>query len=223
MPVKSASGHTARPDGVVLAIPAHRTTRHLILPTVGLLAALVLLTLLNAHVHPFGGDRTPVLSDPLALRVRYERTLVADAKYHLGLQPRVVSVWHWRISIQPENQDPQDAFNDAMHVGNMAFDQPAVLADLWRVRLSYQRLGRIARLYQQAHIAYTPDYSQVQTWLDNIDADLDAILHATDAAMTRATDSCQPLVRRSETDHASICRKARAGPVLALSFAPTGR
>ena len=176
MTISSAQYKAMQRAVVVLAIPGHSASRQAILRAVGLLAALVLLVSLSVRLLRVGDARTPAPSDPLAARVRYERTLVADADYYLGLQPRTFTVWQWQIAVQPTRPDPQRAFDDAMRIEHIAFDQSSVLTDVWRVRLTYQGLAHVAYLYRQANMAYTADYSQVQTWLDDIDADLATIL-----------------------------------------------
>ncbi len=193
MTIRSAQYKVMQPGCVVLVIPGHNASRQAILLAVGLLAALVLLASLSVRLLRVGDARMPALSDPLAARVRYERTLVAEADYYLGLQPHVFMLWQWQIAVQPTRPDPQRAFDDAMRIEHMAFDQSSVLTDVWRVRLAYQRLAHIAYLYQQANMAYTADYSQVQTWLDNIDADLATILPMPDHGTGASNQNLPPV------------------------------
>ncbi len=160
---------------IMLARHAHMVAPRHALLAIGLLSALVLLTL-TTRLLPCCGESTPVTSDTLAVRVHYERALVADAEYQLALRPRIFTVGQWQIAVQPRRLDPQRAFDDAVHIEILAFDQPEVLTDVWRVRLAYQRLDHISSLYRQAQMTYTPDYAQVQTWLDDIDTTLDPIL-----------------------------------------------
>ena len=128
------------PPPIMLASHAHMVAQRHALLALGLLAALVLLPLAT-RLLPCCVESTPITSDSLAVRVRGERALVADAEYQLALRPRMFTVGPWQIAVQPRRLDPQRAFDDAVHIENLAFDQPEVLADVSRVRLAYQRLA----------------------------------------------------------------------------------
>jgi hypothetical protein len=143
---------------------------------VGVLALLVLLTqgLTRLVPVPLGNQPIPTMHDPLGVRVRYERALLVDAEYQLDLKPRVVTLWLWRIGVLPRQPDAQEAFADVRGIEAVALDQPDMLADLWRLRLAYQRLERTVRRDQQAPPAGQPDYTPLQAWLDTIDAEFGA-------------------------------------------------
>jgi hypothetical protein len=146
----------------------------------GVLALCVLLIQGITHLVslPLGDQPIPTMHDPLSVRVRYERALVADAEYQLDLKPRVVTLWLWRIGVLPRQPDAQAAFADVRGIEVVAHDQPDVLADVWRLRLAYQQLARTVRREQPAQLDGPPDYALLQTWLDDIDAELGASVSA---------------------------------------------
>jgi hypothetical protein len=177
-----------------------RRARVRLVRAVGVLALFGLLAHGLARLAPFPlcDQPPPTMHDPLGVRMRYERALLADAEYQLDLKPRVVTLWLWRIGVLPRQPDPQEAFADVRGIEAVALDQPDVFVDLWQLRLAYQQLASGARRDQPAPSAGPPDYAPLQvgegghgararppsagppdyaplqTWLDNVEADLGA-------------------------------------------------
>jgi hypothetical protein len=171
----------AYPAGSASAIRvAARRPLAILVPLLAVLLVLVALLILRpalpAAVLPIGAARTPALDDPLPARLRYMRGLVDAAEDALALTPRVITAWHWQITVRPAQPDLQTAWDDLERIAPVAVDQPDVLSLLGHVQGKLLRLAQDGSLAQQAGVAYTPDYAPVQTLLDVIDTDLAARL-----------------------------------------------
>jgi hypothetical protein len=120
------------------------------------------------------------------------RALAADAEYWLGVQPRVTFVWGLKIAVSPQTPDPARALRDAEQIGRLAPDQPYIegdVAQVWQVYRSLehqaaqsaaqarqvQLLGGSAVPSTGAGARYTPNYSQMASWLNMIVAEVQAL------------------------------------------------
>jgi hypothetical protein len=120
------------------------------------------------------------MADPLPLRVRYARALIADADFQLGLTPRELTLWHWQIAVRRVQPDPQHAWDDIRPIAPLTQDQPGMpaLSLVGHIQRIFARLDREAILARQAQVPYTADYAPVRTLLDTLDTDLFAALAA---------------------------------------------
>jgi hypothetical protein len=140
------------------------------------LALLVLGVALPTQIIAAAHTSWPTMADPRPIRVRYARTLIADAAYQLALTPRVLALWQWHIAVWPAHPDPQHAWEDIRRIAPLTQDQPVVPAPslIWHIQRTFARLDREAILARQAHLPYTADYSPVRTLLATLDTDLSA-------------------------------------------------
>jgi hypothetical protein len=144
------------------------------------LALLVLGVALPTQIIAAAHTGWPTMADPLPIRVRYARTLIADAAYQLALTPRVFTLWHWRIAVWPAHPDPQRAWDAIRRIPPLIQDQPAVPAPslAGHIQRTFAHLDREAMLARQAQEPYTADYAPVRTLLATLDTDLSAALSA---------------------------------------------
>jgi hypothetical protein len=156
-------------------------------PLVVALALLVLGVALPAQIRAAAHPDVPTLHDPLPLRVRYARTLIADAAYQLALTPRVLTLWQWRIAVWPAHPDPQRAWDELRRIPPLTQDQPLVPAPslIWHIQRTFARLDREAILARQAQEPYTADYAPVRTLLDTLETDLVASQRSPASAASR--------------------------------------
>jgi hypothetical protein len=160
------------------------------------LALLVLGTAVAAQMRGPDDAVRSARHEPLALRVRAARALIGAADYYLGFAPRVVTLWHWQISVRRAEPDPRAAWDAIRRIPLLLPDDPlvpaaALVAHIQRHLVHVRRAASRAR---QASAPYTADYMPVRTLLDTLATDL----------------SPAPLGLAGSTSHAGAC------PVCAL-------